>query len=74
MMATKKKKIRMKGGRWVQSLRCMNCNSTTLLKNYGIDRKKWENKGKMKDENGKPVDCNWLCDKGFFNSSGSIST
>ncbi len=69
----KKKKKSDRGG-WVQTIRCQNCNSIPKLKSLGEDRKKWEDKGKMQDENGKSVDCNWLCDKGFFHSSGNLSS
>ena len=73
-MTVQKQKIRYNRGKWVSSLRCFNCNSIPDLQRLGDDRKKWEDKGMTKGEDGKPVRCVMMCDKGFFHSSGNINS
>ena len=68
-----KKKNRHNKGAWVSSRRCFNCNSITLLKKYENDRKKYEDKG-MTLEDGNLMRCVMMCDKGWFYSTGTIST
>jgi len=71
-MTKKVKKLRYNKGTWVGSRRCMNCNSITLLKNLEGDRKKFENSGKYTNMDGDIIDC--MCDKGWFHTSGTISS
>ena len=73
-MTKQKLKMRYNKGAWVSSMRCFNCNSIENLKRLEDDRKKWEDKGMTKGEDGKPVRCVMMCDKGWFQSSGKITS
>lgn len=59
-------------GKWIQSLRCQNCNSISELKKLDDRRKEFENTG-MIEVDGKKLQCVMMCNKGFFYSSGMLS-
>lgn len=76
MAKKKKEKIRYNRGTWCQARRCMNCNSLPVLRKLAEEgkRKKFEDSGMMIDEEGKVVECDLLCQKGWFHSSGRITS
>ena len=64
--------VKKASGKWIQSIRCYNCNSISDLKKLDDRRKEFENTGMTEDE-GKKIRCVMMCDKGFFYSSGTLS-
>jgi len=73
-MTKQKLKMRYNKGSWVSSMRCFNCNSISKLKDLGEDRKNYEDKGMTLGEDKKLTRCVMMCDKGWFHSTGKITS